>query len=203
MATTVSFVYNGQSGNPYSYVLNRGMVRDLDNNETSDLMFVPTTAQIQSMIFLTNTVGSGSNAVVYTPQQQRDALDAFIESDKHLKNRRGQYSERNGARLPFTHVVDFKVQQDFNLKMGDKTYQLQLTYDIFNLTNLISRSAGKTYFISNDLAFPLDMAGYVSAGNLTPQYRFTPPVDNRPYTLADGVFNSARWSSQLGVRLSF
>ena len=179
------------------------MIRDLDNNETNDLMFIPTNSQIQSMVFLTNTVGSGPSAVVYTPQQQREALDAFIESDKYLKRNRGQYAERNGARLPFTHIVDFKLQQDFNLKMGAKTYQLQLTYDIFNLTSLISRSAGKTYFISFDQAFPLDMSSYVSAGNLTPQYKFTPPVNNKPYTLSDGVFNSARWSSQLGVRLSF
>ena len=203
LATTVSFVYNGQSGNPYSYVLNRGMVRDLDNNETNDLMYVPTSAQVQTMTFLSNTVGSGASAVTYTPQQQMDALEAFIEADPYLKKRRGQYAERNGARLPFTHVVDFKLQQDFNLKLGAKTYQLQLTYDIFNFTNFLSSSAGKTYFIANDQAFPLEMASYVSATNLTPRYRFTPPVNNKPYTLSDGVFNSSRWSSQIGIRLSF
>ncbi len=199
LATTVSLVYNGQSGNPYSYVLNRGMVRDLDNFETNDLIFIPTTAQLQQMTFLTNTTGG----VTYTPQQQRDLFDAFIQGDKYLSKNRGKYAERNGARTPFTHVLDLKIQQDLNVKLGNKTYQLQISYDIFNFTNFISRGAGKQYFATNDQAIILDFTGYVSATNLTPQYRFTPVPDNRPYNVSDGVFNSSRWTSQLGIRLSF
>ncbi len=199
MATTVSFVYNGQSGNTFSYVLNRGLIRDLDNFETNDLMFIPTTDQLNNMVFLSRT----TSGVTYTPQQQRDFFNAYIESDKYLKKHRGQYAERNGARLPFTHVVDLKLQQDFNVKLGSKTYQLQVTYDVFNFTNLINRDAGRQYFVSNDQSIILDFTGYVSATNLTPQYRFTPPANNKPYNISDGVFNSSRWSSQLGVRLSF
>ncbi len=195
MATTVSLVYNGQSGNTYSYVLNRGMVRDLDNFETNDLIFIPTKSQLNQMVFLP----SGT----VTAQQQRDQFDAFIESDDYLKKNRGEYAERNGARLPFSHVLDLKLQQDFNVKFGGKTYQLQVTYDIFNFTNMISRKAGKQYFMSNDQAIILDFTGYVSATNLTPQYRFTTPVNNKPYNVSDGVYNSSRWTSQLGVRLSF
>lgn len=199
LATTISLVYNGQSGNPYSYVLNRGMIRDLDNNETNDLMFIPTTAQLQTMTFLTNTTGG----VTYTPQQQRDLLDAFIAGDKYLSKNRGKYAERNGARTPFTHIVDLKIQQDLNVKLGGKTYQLQISYDIFNFTNMLSRTAGRQYFATNDQFTILDMASYVSATNLTPQYRFTPVANNRPYNISDGVFNSSRWTSQLGIRLSF
>lgn len=203
MATTISFVYNGQSGNPFSYVLNRGLIRDLDNFETNDLIFVPTKDQLNQMVFLSNTVGSGASAITYTPQQQRDMFDAYIESDKYLSKRRGRYAERNGARMPFSHVVDLKLQQDFNVKFGNKTYQLQLTYDVFNFTNLISSSAGKQYFMTNDNSIILDFTGYVSATNLTPQYRFTTPVNGKPYNVSDGVYNSSRWTSQIGVRLSF
>lgn len=199
LATTISLVYNGQSGNSYSYVLNRGLIRDLDNFETNDLIFVPTQAQLSSMVFLSNTTGG----VTYTPQQQRDMFDAFIESDKYLKKRRGQYAERNGARTPFTHIVDLKLQQELNLKLGSKTYQLQITYDIFNFTNFLSRTAGRQYFATNDQSIILDFTGYVSATNLTPQYRFTPPANGRAYNISDGVFNSSRWTSQLGIRLSF
>ncbi len=199
LATTISLVYNGQSGNSYSYVLNRGLIRDLDNFETNDLIFVPTKAQLSNMVFVNNTVAG----VTYTPQQQRDLFDAFIESDKYLKKRRGQYAERNGARTPFTHILDLKLQQDLNLKLGAKTYQLQITYDIFNFTNFISRTAGRQYFATNDQSIILDFTGYVSATNLTPQYRFTAPANGRPYNVSDGVFNSSRWTSQLGIRLSF
>lgn len=199
LATTISLVYNGQSGNPYSYVLNRGLIRDLDNFETNDLIFIPTTAQLQQMVFLSNTTGG----VTYTPQQQRDLFDAFIEGDKYLRNHRGQYAERNGARTPFTHILDLKIQQDLNLKFGNRTYQLQISYDIFNFTNFISRNAGKQYFVTNDQSIILDFTGYVSSTNLTPQYRFTPPANGKPYNISDGVFNSSRWTSQLGIRLSF
>ncbi len=130
-------------------------------------------------------------------------FNAYIESDDYLRKNRGEYAERNGARLPFSHILDLKLQQDFNVKFGGKTYQLQVTYDIFNFTNMISRKAGKQYFMVNDQAIILDFTGYVSATNLTPQYRFTPPAGNVPYNVSDGVYNSSRWTSQLGVRLSF
>lgn len=202
-ATTVSLVYNGQSGPPYSYVLNRGMVRDYDNNETNDLIYIPTQTELQNMTFVTNTVGSGANAVTYTPDQQKELFEAYIQGDKYLRKNRGQYAERNGARMPFTHVIDFKLQQDFNLKLGKKTYQVQLTYDIFNFTNMLNRDWGKTYFLSNDQSIILEMSGFTSESDLTPRYKFTPLSSGTPYTLSDGVFNSSRWSSQVGIRLNF
>lgn len=201
LASSISLVYNGASGNPYSYIVNRGFIRDFDNFETNDLLFVPTTAQIQTMTFLTNTVAG----VTYTPQQQRDAYDQYLNQDKYLSKRRGQYAERNGARLPFTNILDLKLQQDFSVKFGDKRYALQLTYDVFNLTNLISRSSGRQFFTANDQINLLDFTGFVSTTNLTPQYRFNPntTTTRQLLNISDGVFNSSRWSSQLGVRLSF
>jgi outer membrane receptor for ferrienterochelin and colicin len=203
LATTISLVYNAQTGAPYSFVLNRGMVRDFDNNESNDLLYIPTQSELQTWTFLPNTVGTGANAVTYTPDQQKALFEQFIESDKYLRKHRGQYAERNKARLPFTHVIDLKLQQDFNVKLGNKTYQIQLTYDIFNFTNMLNRDWGKQYFILNDQAVVLDHAGYVSASDLTPRYRFTPFATGTPYNLSDGVFNSARWSSQLGIRFNF
>ena len=205
LATTISMVYNGQSGNTFSYVLNRGLIRDLDNFETNDLMYIPSSrTQMDQMVFLTRLPGTATAAQNSADiALQKDLFEAYITKDKYLSKNRGKYAERNGARLPFTHILDLKLQQDFNIKISKKTYQLQLTYDIFNFTNLISRTAGRQYFVSNDQAILLDFTGFVSATNLTPQYRFTPPTNNKPYNVSDGVFNSSRWTSQLGVRLSF
>ncbi|HKZ66425.1 MAG TPA: hypothetical protein VJ111_08730, partial [Chitinophagaceae bacterium] len=202
LATTISLVYNGQSGNTFSYIMNRGMVRDADNFETNDLIYVPTTAELASMVFLPNTVGSGSSSVTYTPDEQRAFFNDYIENDKYLKKTRGQYAERNGARLPFTNVLDLKLQQDFNVKIGAKTYQLQLSYDIFNFTNFINRDWGKLYFLTNDQLNIIDFTGYISATDLTPQFKFTPSSSKR-YNISDGVYNSSRWTSQLGIRLNF
>ncbi|MCM5528878.1 carboxypeptidase regulatory-like domain-containing protein [Parasegetibacter sp. NRK P23] len=193
LATTISLVYNGQSGSPYSYVMSRGMVRDLDNAEDNDLIYVPRNAS--EITFLQNGT--------LTPQQQWELFNAFIDGDKYLSKRRGQYAERNGARLPFTHVVDLKLQQDFNIKLAGRTYQLQVTYDVFNFTNMINRKWGTVYFANNDNYQLLQFDSYASASNLTPRFKFTPPTNNRPYTISDGVFNSSRWTSQLGFRITF
>ena len=131
-------------------------------------------------------------------------LEQYIQADKYLSKHRGEFSERNGARLPFTQILDLKLAQDFNLKVGARTYQLQLTYDIYNFTNLLNREWGETYFLSNDNYRLIQFAGFVSATNLTPQYRFTPQTST-PFSLssstAPGI--SARWISQLGVRVNF
>lgn len=193
LATTVSLVYIGQSGQPFSYVMSRGMVRDFDNFEDNDLIYVPRSA---SEI---NFVQNGSA----TPEQQWEAFNKYIENDKYLSERRGQYAERNGARAPFTNVVDMKLQQDFNLRISGRTYQFQLTYDVFNLTNLINRDWGKQYFLSNDNYRLLQFDGYTSATNLTPRFKFNAPSTGAPWNLSDGVFNSARWTSQVGVRFNF
>ncbi len=193
LATTVSLVYNAQTGAPFSYVMSRGMVRDYDNNEDNDLIYVPRDAS--EILFEQN----GD----ITPAQQWEAFNKFIESDKCLSKRRGQYAERNGSRLPFTHVIDLKLQQDFNVKIGAKTYQVQFTYDVFNFTNMLNRNWGRQWFATNDNYRLLEFRGYASATNLTPRYRFTPPTENRPYNVSDGSFNSSRWSSQVGLRLNF
>ena len=199
LSTTISLVYNGQSGSPVSYVMTRGMIRDFDNNEFNDLIYIPTTNELNTITFLPNTVGG----ITYTEAEQRALYDAFIESDKYLRKHRGEYSDRNGGRLPFSHVIDLKVKQDFNVKVGSKTYQLQLSYDVFNFTSMLNRDWGRQYFASFDQLSVIRFEGFVSATDLTPRYRFTPPANDRFYDISDGVFNSSRWTSQLGLRLTF
>ncbi|TAD92501.1 MAG: TonB-dependent receptor [Bacteroidetes bacterium] len=207
VATTISLVYNGQSGNRFSYVLGGAAVRD-DAAGGNDLAFVPTSAQIANMTFLSNTVGSGASAITYTPDQQRAALEAYIAKDKYLNSRRGQYAERNGDRLPFTNIVDFKIAQDFSVKVGKNRYAVQLTWDVFNFTNLINRDWGRNYFLANDNFQLLAFAGYSTIANVanTPTYRFNPQNNTRtPWGLSNSVVPnySARWASQLGVRINF
>jgi outer membrane receptor for ferrienterochelin and colicin len=205
LATTISAVYTGESGAPFSYVYgNNTMVRDDANSTVSnDLIYVPTAADIQTMTFLTNTV----NGVAYTAAQQRASLEQFITENKYLNSRRGQFSERNADRMPFTHIVDLRVAQDFNLKVGAKNVQFQITYDIFNFTNMLNRDWGRTYFLSNDQLAAISFAGYVSATNFTPQYRFNPtlaqPGKTANISTSTAPSFSPRWTSQLGIRFNF
>ncbi|MFM1972717.1 MAG: hypothetical protein RL185_1399 [Bacteroidota bacterium] len=197
LASTFSLVYNGQSGNPFSYVYATGPVRDQGTGETNDLIFIPTADQIKAMTFVTNSSYPLSAA------QQAQALEDYIGQDNYLSKNRGKYAERNGGRLPFTNIIDVKFVQDFNVKLNNKKYQFQLTYDIFNFTNMLNRNWGRTYFMSNDQFAIIKYQG--ATGSTTPSYSFSPISNNTPWGISSSTTPSysARWVSQLGLRFKF
>jgi hypothetical protein len=197
LASTISLVYNGQSGNPFSYVYATGPVRDNSASESNDLIFIPTAEQIKGMTFVTNS------SYPLSPAQQAAALEDYIAQDNYLSKNRGKYAERNGARLPFTNIIDVKFLQDFNVKVFNKKYQFQLTYDVFNFTNMLNRNWGRTYFMSNDQTSIIKYQG--ATGSLVPSYSFAPVRDNTPWGISSSTTPSysARWVSQLGLRFKF
>ena len=197
LASTFSLVYNGQSGNPFSYVYATGPVRDQGTGESNDLIFIPTADQIKAMTFVTNSSYPLSAA------QQAAALEDYIAQDNYLSKNRGKYAERNGARLPFTNIIDVKFVQDFNVKIYNKKYQFQLTYDVFNFTNMLNRNWGRNYFMSNDQTSIIKYQG--ATGSTTPSYSFSPIANNTPWGISSSTAPSysARWVSQLGLRFKF
>jgi hypothetical protein len=208
LATTFSLVYNGQSGSPFSYTYSNGPIRDWSGTESNDLIFIPTAAQIKGMKFEQGLYDAVKKEFPkgdfpLTEAQQAAALEAYISQDKYLSSRRGQYAERNGARLPFTNIIDVKFVQDFNLKLYNKKYQFQLTYDIFNFTNMLNRDWGRTYFMSFDNYSLIRYQG--GNGSTTPSYSFAPVRNNTPWGISSSTTPSysARWTSQLGLRFKF
>ncbi len=203
LSTTISMTYQGQSGQPFSYVYQNSIVKNYNRTESNDLIFIPTTDQLQTIVFDANTV----NGVVYNQQQQRDLFENYIQNNKYLSKHRGQYAARNGDRLPFTNLLNFKIQQDFTLKLGGRRYGLQLSYDVFNFANMLDHNAGKQYFLSNDQYSLLTFNGFVSSTNLTPKFKFSPQVanDGKPYGLSTSSQPdySARWISSLTARINF
>jgi hypothetical protein len=201
LATTVSLVMNSQQGAPFSYVYSASIVGDRARAETNDLIYIPTAAELQAMTFV-NFTGNGVNGVFYTPAEQKTLLENYITGNKYLNKRRGNFADRNGDRLPWQTLLDLKLLQDFNVKLGKKTHTVQLSYDVYNFTNLLSKHWGQTYFLANDAYQLIQFAGFVSPGNLTPTYRFSPQT-GKPWNISTsnqpGV--SARWIGQLGIRL--
>ena len=204
-ATTISLFYNGQSGTPYSYVYENSMINDNGRQgENFNLIYIPTASDLASMNFdpITNTITPGLG---YSPQQQKDFLNSFIESDKYLKKHRGEFAKRNGVRLPFTHVVDLRLQQDFHIKIKGKNLGVAVIYDVFNLTNMLNKNWGRTYFLLND-SYPLiTFTGFASTTpDIIPKYQ-SKPFTGKPYSLQTSTIpgNSARWISQLGIRINF
>lgn len=192
-ATTLSLFYNGQSSNPFSYVYRNSIVNDWARTESNDLIFIPATKD--QIVFKDNA----------TADAQWAALDEYIKSDSYLNNNRGGYAERNSSRPPMVHIFDFKILQDFYINAGGKKHTLQLSWDVFNIGNLVNKKWGRQYFVNND-NFPLvTFEGFKNAagGDYTPLMSFKKPTGT-PWGLNDGsTGNISRWSSQLGIRYIF
>ncbi|MEJ8803041.1 TonB-dependent receptor [Pontibacter sp. H249] len=194
-ATTLSLFYNGQTGLPLSYIYN-GDVNN-DAGRTNDLIYIPRDASEINLVPLTDRSGQ----VIATPEEQWEALDAFISDNEYLSERRGQYAERNGDRLPWTNQVDLRLTQEFKLKQQDNDHRLQITFDVFNFTNLLNKDWGRQYTASFNAFQAIDFVGYVQ-GTTTPRFNYTGRglTDGDPYFVNDF---SSRWRGQLGVRYIF
>ncbi len=204
LSTTLTLFYNGQSGSPYSYVYSGSLINDNGSSSIRannfDLIYIPSIADLSAMTFMPNVIGT----VTYSAQQQKDLLNNFIENDKYLSKHRGEFAERNGARLPFTHIMDVRLQQDFKIKLKQKETSFSVTLDIFNFTNMLNKNWGRIYFADRD-NFPLiTLAGFANTATFTPQYQFK-PFNGTPYSIQSSTLpgNSARWISQLGFRINF
>ncbi|MEM9857333.1 MAG: TonB-dependent receptor [Bacteroidota bacterium] len=186
-STTVSLFYNGQSGQPFSYIYDGDLNNDGADN---DLVYIPANA---SEI---NFTGSPAEQA-----QQWQALNAYIEGDDYLSERRGQYAERNGARTPWTNIVDLRLMHEFPLNVNDnKNHRLQLSFDVFNLGNLINPEWGRQYSTSFN-SFDL-MTISENEGERDPEFTYTGGNLNNgdPFFVQDLI---SRWRGQIGIRYIF
>lgn len=193
-ATQIGLVYEGRSGQPFSYIYNdNGNLSGQDSRER-ELIYVPADA---SDIILIDDAGAG------TAVQQWAALDSFISSDDYLNSRRGQYAEVNQNRAPFRNILDLRIKQDFTINAGGKSHQLQLTADIYNFGNIISSEWGRRYFVPSDFQL-LNFEGFQADGT-TPEFTFDGVVDNDPSAnnIDDAGLTSSRWQAQIGIRYTF
>lgn len=199
--TSISLFYNGQSGQPYSFIV----YGDINNDgfDSNDLFYVPSKDMHDIKLVRKNSVTGKYDAA---PQADYDALNSFIENNDYLKNHRGQMSGRNGAKNPWTNVLDVRISQDFPLSSVAKSltgHRLQVTLDILNVLNLLNHDWGynksvySTYSVVTAAKSGSSIV-YDAQGN--PEYTFVKPASNDPYT-NDSV--SSRWAMQLGVRYSF
>lgn len=204
MATTFGFTYATGPAGRYSYTYSGDM--NGDSQTSNDLIYIP---KDQSEILLKNlTVGT----TVYSAAQQWTDLNNFIEQDSYLSTRRGQYAERNGAVLPWSTNFDFKIIQDFNIKVAGKVNTIQLTFDMFNAGNYVSPNWGLNQ--NSNRAALLNFVGYDNAtGSVATGSQPTgKPIFTFPYlsgttplteTFQKSTGLGSRWQGQIGIRYIF
>lgn len=194
-ATTFSLFYEGQSGIAFSYVIGGSGGRNV-NNETGStsrnrsLVYVPAS---QSDITLVEKGG-------LSPAQQWDLLNAFIEDDPDLKASRGGYAEKNGSRAPFTSQWDFAIRQDVGIRTGGSLHRLQLSLDVENFANLLSKDWGTVYTVVGDFNNS-NLYQYEGLNGQTPTFSFTNDRLGKDKYDIDSF--ASRYRMRLGLRYLF
>jgi hypothetical protein len=207
-----------QTGAPFTWVYNNAFLGN-GGQQNVQPAFIPGSA---TDITLVTNVGTVAKPVYATDASgaRYAALSSFIDNDPYLKNRRGQYAERNAAHTPWNNQADVRFMVEAKLGKLDadvtgavpSSHTIQISFDIINAGNLINNSWGRQYFVPNTfnstLGVGLSQVAFADAnGNLSSS--FNANTFNRPaFTFSSPSTYSidqlaSRWQGQLGVRYSF
>lgn len=180
--TTLSTFFEYSRGGRFSYTY-AGNINGDTSFQNNDLLYVPTSAEIQLMDFPV-----ASEAV---------AFDNYIAQDDYLSGRRGQYAERYGAQAPWRGRWDLKFLQDYEIKISEnKTNTIQFSIDVLNVGNLINSDWGLVQQPNN--VSPIGVS--VDPTTLVPSYSFNP---NQTETFGYDSSLASRWQMQFGLRYIF
>ena len=170
----------------------------------SDLIYIPNNKYELTFV----DVVSGGN-VVMTAAEQRDKFYEYVINDPYLKKHQGEYAERFGVVDSWRNRWDVKVLQDVFSDFGkDRRYTLQLSLDIVNAANLLSKNWGiyKRSGLSNQygVIMPLTYKGVNPGGEPTYTLNAKNLADfDAKNQLINQVTTGSTWGMQLGIRLIF
>jgi hypothetical protein len=132
-ATTLAVFWEARTIGNTSYIFASDANGD---GGTNDLIYVP--RDMSEMNFVTFTAGGRT----FTAQEQAEAFEKFIQQDKYLRTRRGQYAERGAVFLPLVKRADMSVTQDVFRNIRGRRNAGQFRVDITNIGNLLNSNWG-------------------------------------------------------------
>jgi hypothetical protein len=175
-ATKLSAFYEGYNIgyiSSYSYSRISYLMKNVSGGTgASQLIYIPTADQLKTMPF--------------SSDENRNAYEKFISSDKYLSAHRGEYAKRNGALAPWLNRINVRVAQDVYFNIAGRKQTVEIGLDVKNVGNLINSNWGVYKQLSSNTI--LEYAGG--------KYTFTEPVWNTYNSLASTwqMLLSARWS---------
>jgi hypothetical protein len=183
-------VYLGYEQGRYSYVYSNDFNQDGLSN---DLIYIPKDAS--EITFVANGA--------FSPQQQSDAFFAYINQDKYLKKRKGQFADRNGAKMPWFSNLDFRILQDILPISKHKNYGLQLSMEVENFTNMLNNDWGvtKRTIYNNGAILSVASAPTTTAAATYRMNLVNGALPSKTYISNITVANT--WRMNLGLRLMF
>lgn len=209
LATTVGVVYSGAHQGRFSYTYTSDINRD---GIVADLIYLP--KDLNTLNFADRVNANGE--VLFTAEEQRNALQEYVDQNG-LAKYQGSYLPRNGFLMPWLNRFDIRILQDIYKNIGAKKHTLQLSLDVINVGNLLSKNWG----IQNTLNNAIYLLGNQQVAGVNGDGE---PVLNTVATPASGIptFNmnlvngalpttpfqnasttATTWQMQLGVRYIF
>ena len=191
--TTISAFYNGQTGQPYSWVF----ANDANGDSYSrDLAYIPRPGDV---VFQSGT-----------SQKAIDQFYAFIKQDSYLKDHQGEIASRNGTRAAWTNQLDMSFSQEVpGIFKGNKG---EIRLDVYNFLNLLNNDWGQQSYVP--FPYTRNFASYAGVDPATGKYIYSLPTDaNGNYQPGTKVVYDAgrdiktnvvsRWSAMLTLRYTF
>ncbi len=185
-STTLGLVYTGQSGQTFSYAY-YGDVNGDNPGNSNDIMYVPATQAEAQLAYPSDWAN----------------LETFINSNSYLSANKGKTLERNSTRSPWENHFDLKFAEGWNIY---KTHRLEFSVDIFNVSNLLNKKWGRSYFVSYQEATPITVAkSSLWTNPTTPTFTFNPKYATNSTTgQVWGISDfTSRWNMKIGLRYSF
>ncbi|GIL41862.1 TonB-dependent receptor [Roseiterribacter gracilis] len=187
--TTFSLFYEAREGQPYSFTFTCSATANpfgdtacARGGRNRDLFYVPTGASDPRVNF--GAAGSISASV----------LDAYIVRNG-LDPYRGQIAPRNAFYSPWTHRLDGKITQEIPSFWDGHAVELSL--DIFNLTNLINKNWGR---IEQQGFFYAADTGITPSIGADGKYVYTGTPRDQTNTTSN---RASVWQIQIGAKYRF
>ena len=208
--TDVSFIYTGNSGAPYDYVVGVGTGSgsgDLngDGQSQNDLVYVPLDAHDPNEILFTG-YNSTDPTTVANSVAMADAMEKFIKQTPCLRNQRGHIMNRDTCRNPWQNEVDVSIGQSLQA-FGRQNLQLRL--DVLNFGNLLNRKWGEQLFSDQGSTCGSNCSATILMTQTGNKLGSTPAQAIGIYTFDtklrrfSGLNASSNYRMQLSLRYSF
>ncbi|MBQ3734008.1 MAG: TonB-dependent receptor [Bacteroidales bacterium] len=139
-ATKLGLFYEGLNLGVYGggFCARRSYLMENVSGLTSpQLIYIPTQEELAAMPFAS--------------EENRAAFEEFISSDPYLSKHRGEYSKRNGGKVPWVNRINFKVSQEIYFNVDGHKQTLDLGVDFNNLTNLFCSKWGAYQVLDNEV----------------------------------------------------
>jgi hypothetical protein len=197
---SVGLVYQGLNEGRFSYTYANDFTRDGTNKS---LIYIPLNPS--EIRFSPFNVQTGATKETFSSQQQSDAFFSYVEQDKYLRTRKGQYAERNGVLLPWRHQFDLKLSHDLYLDVKGQRHIIQLTCDVLNLGNLIHHSWGlKKIANTSSILIPSNLDEVKPNGNTIPTFNLATVGGKLPIETFRNDFSvNSTYLMQFGIRYLF